>query len=129
MLRKIGYSVYDFRLPEKRTGFAWQDLGRFGNNDLVPPETYLTALDMPLARQGFASDFDAMRQADTCVLVLPCERDAHLELGWFAGQGKRTIILLDTPVKPSLMYLMCDFITDNLGIAMTWLIEQDGPLV
>ena len=30
------------------------------------------------------------RWDDTFVLVLPCGRSAHLELGWAVGQGKRT---------------------------------------
>ena len=59
------------------------------------PAQYLEALSNPVANRGFKNDFDAMKWADACVLVLPCGRSAHLELGWCAGAGKFTAILLD----------------------------------
>ena len=48
-----------------------------------------------------------MEWADTCVLVLPCGRSAHLEAGWFKGRGKRLIVLLED-MEPELMALMAD---------------------
>jgi hypothetical protein len=66
-------------------------------------------LTHPVARAAFAKDMDALRDADATVLVLPCGRSAHLELGWAAGHGQRTVVLLDTPMsEPELMYLMCN---------------------
>jgi hypothetical protein len=47
-----------------------------------------------------------MEWADTCVLVLPCGRSAHLEAGWFCGQGKRCIILTRDGEEPELMALL-----------------------
>jgi len=46
-------------------------------------------------------------------LVLPCGRSAHLELGWFCGQGKQTIVLLDQ-MEPELMVKMVDHICISL---------------
>ena len=56
------------------------------------------------------SDFRAMEWADTCVLVLPCGRSAHLEAGWFAGRGKRLIIFTKDGEEPELMALMANAI-------------------
>ena len=48
-----------------------------------------------------------MGWADAFVLVMPCGRSAHLELGWAAGAGKPTAILLSDG-EPELMYKMVD---------------------
>jgi hypothetical protein len=106
VLRNDGHQVYDFRNPEHSTGFRWSDIG------LTPPCTadeYRTALlTHPRAAQGFMADFAAMRWADTGVLLLPCGRSAHLELGWMAGAGKRTLILTRDGEEPELMALLAD---------------------
>lgn len=106
-LRECGHEVYDFRNPPHSTGFSWPDIG-------LDPATctaaeYRHALRThPRAAQGFMADFSAMRWADVCVLVLPCGRSAHLELGWMAGAGKRTIILTRDGEEPELMALLAD---------------------
>lgn len=83
-------------------------------------------LDHPRAIEGFDADFGAMERADTCVLVLPCNRSAHLELGWFVGTDRRTAILLDGPnVTPELMYRMVDFVTPSLFDLLGWLGVED----
>jgi hypothetical protein len=127
VLRLNGHEVYDFKIPrEGDHGFAWTDVGmpsydRATNSD-VPVEEYLAGIQHPRARQGFNSDFDAMQWADACVLVLPCGRSAHLELGWFVGWGKRTAILLDGPlVTPELMYKMVDLIATDVNEIVGWL--------
>jgi hypothetical protein len=67
------------------------------------------ALKHPIAERGFRSDFKAMQWADTCVLVMPCGRSAHLEAGYFVGAGKRLVILLAKD-EPELMYKMASSI-------------------
>jgi hypothetical protein len=84
-------------------------------------ETYLEMLDHPRAIEGFDADFAAMEKADTFVLVLPCGRSAHLELGWAVGAGKRTAILLDKAVTPELMYRMVDHISTSVMDLLGWL--------
>jgi hypothetical protein len=61
-------------------------------------------IEHPRAIEGYDADFAAMEKADTFVMVLPCGKSAHLELGWAIGAGKRTAILLEDPVEPELMY-------------------------
>lgn len=106
LLRQEGHQVYDFRNPPHSTGFKWSDIG------LTLPCTadeYRTALlTQARAAQGFNADFSAMRWADTGLLVLPCGRSAHLELGWMAGAGKRTLILTQDGEEPELMALLAD---------------------
>lgn len=120
-LRREGFGAYDFRNPNGGTGFAWRDVFGGINHDESYPEQFIKALDHPLAEQGFRRDFTAMERAEIFVLVLPCERDAHLELGWAAGVGKETVILLDNPCKASLMYRMVDHISPDLPDLLEYL--------
>jgi len=106
LLRNSGHQVYDFRNPPHSTGFSWKDVGL----DLpCSAHDYRSALlTHPRSAQGFNADFAAMRWADTGLLVLPCGRSAHLELGWMAGAGKRTLILTQDGEEPELMALLAD---------------------
>lgn len=88
--------------------------------DHVTAATYLAMVEHPRAIEGYAADFAAMERADTFALVLPCNRSAHLELGWAVGQGKRTAILLEDPMEPELMYRMVEFMTPDLDELVDW---------
>ncbi len=111
-LREAGHEVYDFRNPPDESHFGWAEINPQWQSWSV--RCYRSMLDHPIAQQAFRSDFDAMKWADTCVLVLPSGRSAHLEAGWFVGQGKLTLAFLPEPQDPELMYLMVEGITDNL---------------
>lgn len=110
-LRDEGHEVYDFRNPEPGDkGFSWRQIDP-DRAWLQDPERFRAGLLHPVAQRGFALDMTALRTCDACVLVLPCGRSAHLELGWAAGAGKRSIVVLDSPIsEPELMYLACDAI-------------------
>lgn len=133
-LRCVGIDCYDFRHPAPgNEGFHWSEVmpsyrrvGPGSPEQLADADEYLEALRHPIAEAGFAADFDAMQECDTCVLVLPCGRSAHLELGWFVGQGRRTAILLDGPtVVPELMYKMVDYVAPTLIDLLGWLGVED----
>lgn len=127
-----GFEPYDFKNPAPGdNGFAWSDVGMpsydRGTNGPVPVSEYLAGLEHPRAIEGFANDFNAMMKCDTCVLVLPCGRSAHLEAGWFSGQPDRKLFILlnDEPnnqirddgemyVIPELMYKMANGIATSL---------------
>lgn len=122
-LRGAGHQVYDFRNPiPGDTGFSWRQISEKPPQQWTPDE-YLAVLDHPIARRGFRLDMAALEECDTCVLVLPCGRSAHLELGYATGAGKRTFVLLDKTIdEPELMYRMCDRLVrdvDELLIALT----------
>lgn len=105
VLLGAGHQVYDFRNPPHRDGgFGWRQLDPEWEH--WTPERYREVLlTHPIASHGYVSDLRAMEWADTCVLVQPCGRSAHLELGWFCGRGKRAIMLL-APGEPELMALL-----------------------
>jgi hypothetical protein len=105
-LREAGHEVYDFKNPAPgNTGFGWrQTLDRPIANAL----DLLQALGHPRAQEGFDFDFNAMKWADACVLLLPCGNSAHLEAGWFSGQGKPVAVLCPELREPELMYKCFD---------------------
>lgn len=113
-LRPSGHQVYDFKNPRPGgdVGFAWAEIAP--GWEAWTQERYRELLDHPIAKAGFASDFNAMKWADTFVLVLPCGRSAHLEIGWACGQGKQTVVLLQ-PMEPELMVKMCDHLCISLA--------------
>lgn len=94
-------------------------------SDLEQVDEYLRMVNHPTAVVGFAADFAAMEKADTFVLVLPCGKSAHLELGWAVGAGKRTAILLEDPIEPELMYRMVDHLSPSLLDLLDWLGVKD----
>lgn len=122
-LRAIGHEVYDFKNPRPgEHGFSWAQIDPAWESWSVAE--WQEALTHPLAEAGFKSDFDAMKWADAMVLVLPCGRSAHLELGWAVGAGKRTCVLtFETQTEPDLMPKMCDLIATSLPEVDDWLIS------
>lgn len=106
-LRAAGHEVYDFRNPAPgNEGFAWASIDEDWLN--WTPEKFAKLLNAsPIAANGFAFDKEALEWCDTCILALPCGRSAHLELGYIAGQGKDTYVLLhEDKFEPELMYLL-----------------------
>lgn len=127
-LRSAGISHYDFRNPPDGAGFGWEQIDPQHDRSHVggtSAEAYIRMLDHPTAIAGFDADFAAMEKADTFVLVLPCNRSAHLELGWAIGQGKRTAVLLEDPCEPELMYRMVDYLAPSLFDLLGWLGVDD----
>jgi len=113
-LRYSMHEVYDFRNPFNGIpGFSWSEVDENWKNWTA--ERYRSLLlTSPICARGFMSDSRAMQWADTCLLVLPSGRSAHLEAGWFCGQGKRCIILTQDGEEPELMALLATEICINL---------------
>lgn len=106
-LRVAGHDVYDFRNPAPNNhGFSWKSCATA--EQLKDPQRFRDeVLVHPVAQEGFSFDMTALCAADCTVLVLPCGRSAHLELGYATGAGQRTFVLFDDVVdEPELMYLM-----------------------
>jgi hypothetical protein len=127
-LNAAGIGCYDFKNPEGGTGFSWKEVkpnsqpGIAGKgSDWESVDDYLAMVNHPRSIEGFDADFAAMNKADTFVLVLPCGKSAHLELGWAVGAGKRTAILLEDPVEPELMYRMVDHLSTNVTDLLAWM--------
>ena len=100
ILRDLGHEVYDFKNPPHGNGgFQWSDR---------------EALNHPIAQKGFDSDFNGMKWADVCVMVLPCGRSANTEAGWMKGTGKRVMVYSPKKEEPELMYKIYDFVSDSI---------------
>ena len=120
-LRSEGHDVYDFRHPvDGDNGFHWSE---------IDPEwegwsytKFIRALDHPIAERGYKFDMDALMSADAVVLVMPCGRSAHLELGYAIGAGKPTAILL-ADGEPELMYKMVSYLTGDVRQIISWLAQ------
>lgn len=125
-LRADGHEVYDFRHPwgGDQLGFSWANIDH--EWQMWSRAQYRESLHHPIARAGFASDVAAMKWADACVLVLPCGRSAHLELGWMAAAGKQTIVLMEITEEPELMYALCDSIALTLDEVLVLLRGKGG---
>lgn len=122
LLRAARFEVYDFRNPESGDhGFHWSNINpkwkagteiAVGKSSMSLKDYRDEALTSDLANHGFGLDFAAMKWADACVLVLPCGRSAHLEAGWFVGNGRPLHILLsEDRFEPELMYKMATSIS------------------
>ena len=127
LLRLAGHEVYDFRNPDHGLGgFHWSDIDPDWQS--WSPEAYRKhLLQSPVAAQGYLTDFRAMKWCDTCVLLLPCGRSAHLELGWCAGAGKRTVICLSDG-EPELMNLLADDICIDMVAVVKLLAPACGRI-
>lgn len=100
-----GHEVYDFRHPRPGdNGVRWSDID--ANWKGWGPLAFRKALNHQIAVNGFRSDMDALMACDVCVLVLPCGRSAHLELGYAVGAKKPTAVLMLDNDEPELMYRM-----------------------
>ena len=136
LLELVGHKVYDFRRPKPvdeltgtgyaqwgppATGFSWDEVSaEAGPRPWTRPE-YLIALATDTAQAGFKMDMDALNWCDTCVLLLPSGRSAHLEAGYAAGKGKDVFIYLNgDDSSDDLMYLMAT----SLALSMDGLLTQ-----
>lgn len=119
-LRELGHEVYDFRNPAPgNAGFGWRQC----DYDMYDMSLFVRHIaKSPAAHAGFLLDRNALNWCDTCVLLLPCGRSAHLEAGYAIGQGKETFIVLNQDgFEPELMYLLSDHIcetTKDLFVAL-----------
>lgn len=122
LLRSQSYEVHDFRDPAGY--FTWAAIDPAW--EVWTPDEYAAALGDPLADVGYNRDRGGMEWADTCVLLLPCGRSAHLEAGFMAGQGKRVIAYLPEPIEAELMYRLLGEVVTTPGRLLHALEKRDG---
>lgn len=120
ILKACGHEVYDFREPkEGERGFNWSEIDPEWQQ--WNAEQFIAALDHPIAKKGFALDLEALATAHACLLVMPCGRSAHLELGYCRGARMPTAIWLeDSYAEPELMYKLCELVTPDLAPVVQW---------
>lgn len=138
-LRAAGYEVYDFRNPDSSIGSTLiegslsegaRGQGTAFQWSQIEPEwkqwdakRFRASLNHPIAKRGFDHDFNALKECHVCILLLPCNRSAHLELGWAVGAGKYTAILMLGENEPELMYRMVNGLFVTLPELLDWLNE------
>lgn len=119
-IRSAGFEVYDFRAPVPgNKGFGWSEIDPDWKQWAATQ--FATALEHPLAAQGFAYDMAALKRATHVVMVQPCGRSAALELGYACGAGKRTAVLLAEGQEPELMLRMAELLTESKHRIIGWL--------
>ncbi len=103
------HDVFDFRNPYGQPAVEFE-------KDFSGNCSYEDFLTSGQAVDAFRRDYEAMRGADACVLVLPSGRSSHLEAGWFIGGGRPCYILAerDAVEHPELMYAMAKMVTPHL---------------
>jgi hypothetical protein len=109
-IRAGGHEVYDFKQPAPgNTGFSWKQI-----SDEPKPWSGAVLRDVlrhPIAAEGYGYDMAALRACDAVVLVLPCGRSAHWEMGYAMGQGKPGYVVMFGPDEPELMYREAKILT------------------
>jgi hypothetical protein len=129
-IKVAGHDVYDFRNPQLEVasgdatiGFTWSEIDP--GWETWTAEQFRDSLGHLRVDQGFELDMDALRECDVFVMVQPCGRSAALELGWAAGAGKPTIVLL-ADGEPELMLKMADHFCLSLEEVIETLAGIDG---
>ena len=89
--------------------------------------TFQEALEGYAANHVFEFDKYHLDTSDAAILVLPAGKSGHLELGYVAGRGKWTAILLDDdPERFDVMYLFADMVTNKVDDILDGLKEEWG---
>lgn len=82
--------------------------------------TYKEALRGEAAQHVYEFDLRHLQQCDGAILVLPCGKSGHLELGWMLGKGKPGFILMEgEPERWDVMYLFATEVCSTEDELMT----------
>ncbi len=89
-IRELGFDVFDdWHAAGPHADDCWKEY------EQARGHSYRYALSGFAAQHVYEFDLHHLNCSDIGVLVLPAGRSGHLELGFLAGQGKPTFILLD----------------------------------
>ena len=95
-----GYDAFsEWYTPGPEADVLWRDY------ELALGYTYREALQRASAKNTFEFDKRNIDDSDVFVMVLPCGKSAHLELGYAIGKGIRGIIYMpNEPERWDVMY-------------------------
>lgn len=118
---------YDFR--DSDAAFHWSAVMPGYRETGVTSQMLISSLrQSEECKRGFERDMKHLESAPAVLLVLPCGRSAHLELGWAVGHGKPTCIYFPAAyregIEPELMYKMVDLVTDDISSCMRFLASE-----
>ncbi len=98
-LRVANYEVFDDWLaPGPEADDKWKEY------EETRGRTYEEALSGFAAQHVFDFDYHHIHRADIGILVMPCGKSGHMELGYMIGRGKRCYVLMDKPDRWDVMY-------------------------
>lgn len=86
--------------------------------------SYTEALQGLAADHVFRFDLTHLERASAAILVLPCGKSGHLELGYCIGRGKPGYVLLDNPERWDVMYKFATLVTADLQEIVTHVKRQ-----
>lgn len=103
VLRDAGHSVFD----------DWHAAGPDADDcwkayEQARGRSYADALQGYAAEHVFDFDLRHLHRADAAVLVMPCGRSGHLELGYMLGTGRKGYVILDSGDRWDVMYRFAD---------------------
>lgn len=115
-LRDLGVGIFDdWYAAGPRADDHWKEYEQGKDHD------YREALEGYAAKHVFAFDQGHLLRCDGAILVLPAGRSGHLELGYSAGLGKKTYVLLDDPDRWDVMY---QFAKDGIFFSQDEMIDH-----
>ena len=102
-LRKLGFEVFDSWIsPGPNADEYWRKYSK------KKGLTHKNALKDWSAQHIFEFDKTHLDRCDIAILIMPCGKSGHLELGYAIGSGKKGYILFDKePMKWDIMHLFC----------------------
>lgn len=108
ILREIGFRVFDdWFAPGPEADDFWRKFEKLRGS------SYKQALNNPAAKHIFEFDKKHIDESDIGVLVMPCGKSGHLELGYMLGQGKKCFIYFPSePDKDMRWDVMVQFATN-----------------
>jgi len=111
VLREAGFDVFDdWYAAGPEADDYWRDY------EVSRGHSYSEALAGYAANHVFEFDKKHLISSDIVLLLMPCGRSGHIELGWAIGQGAKGYILFpETPERYDVMYGFTDgvFCGDN----------------
>lgn len=109
-LRKLGFDVFDdWWAPGKNTDKEWKKY------EIQRGRTYKEALKGYHAIDVFEFDHKHLLSCDIGILLLPCGKSGHMELGYLKGLKKKTYVLMNKKsLRWDIMYQLSDGVFDNL---------------
>ncbi|MDZ4172565.1 MAG: hypothetical protein U1C19_10375, partial [Methanobacteriaceae archaeon] len=118
-LRGFGCIVDDFTDDSQgRFTFSLEDLENILDNDRIISSSsharVIKAMNHEMSKRAFQQDKSMIEWADVLILLLPCGKSAHMELGYAKGLGKKIIIFSHngfTMDDFEVMYGFADLIT------------------
>lgn len=109
-LRKQGFTIFDdWHAAGPEADDHWKEYEKNRGR------TYPEALAGAAAKNVYEFDKRNLEASDAAVLVLPAGRSGHLELGYMAGRGKYTYVLMENDTdRWDVMYQFSNGVFFNL---------------